>query len=789
MQPVILLYLSLIFSLVIIACLFDPKIKNRTLKCLCLFFFVVFLIHASVAWQQAPDGAVNDIFFASVLGMLQTFSLDADYQMILSAVSALVDAPWVRVYVQLILLIAPIIGGAAVLTIIMNIFPSVRYRVHLLFCRKLYIFSCLDESSLSIAQALIEKKRVGAWDMIVFANTSVKEENDTLNSLVYRAENMDAVTLCMKNPPEDLMVPAYVSVYYDFAKRDQTENINEALTLFTSRKSQLESCHGEVCLYIYAQPGIAVEVTEQMYACLDEEMRKKIYISVIPYVTNAIYKSLSEHPLHRDLGDPEEKEELTVAVIGDGLWAKELIKTAYWAGQYPNKSLRIVSFSKDAAVMEDCIHAAIPEWNAKGADFNYCDFLFCSFRQDSEEFKKELEGCGIWYIVKDKAEENMSLAEDLARRLNAMHLTDGKSGAVYCRVEDDALCTMANASSGSNLPFTIYGFGSIKDQYTPSFAEDDQLSFGWMSEGKWRDYFGQKEGYEDADYRNRSSKAAAAHIPAKMYALGLDHGGAKDGKYKKALLDSFSHFLADSRLRKTWATDIAVLEHRRWNAYIRSDGFCHADIEDWMDYYQSMDKKGISLPADSKDRKRGLHTCLLERDREKHDISTFLLGKEEVRTRNWSRIREKYREAEKARENGRLDQFDVVSICLYNMGRNNADKLKVYDTDSVDDLVSCYVVYDVVKRILSAMNGKEVRYSDLLKKDLGIFFSTRWLSSVVLDKLENENRQTLAYQLGEDVLDRFAANAKEFEEKRRNGEINTGRLSIGEYAKFLSKRN
>ena len=52
-----------------------------------------------------------------------------------------------------------------------------------------------------------------------------------------------------------------------------------------------------------------------------------------------------------------------MAVIGDNAWALELIKTCYWAGQYPNKTLRIVSFSKDAKAMEDRIHTIIPHGN------------------------------------------------------------------------------------------------------------------------------------------------------------------------------------------------------------------------------------------------------------------------------------------------------------------------------------------------------------------------------------------------------------------------------------------
>ena len=787
MQPLMFLYGSVALFAIILICLLLPKVRNRTRKCLGLFFLTVLLIHLATTWQQFPQAKVNDTVFSAVIAMLQTFSLDLDYQAIMETVTRIQDAAWLRVFVQIILMIAPIIGGAAVLTIIMNVFPSVKYRMHLLLCKKLYIFSSLDENSLYIAQSLIEKKRLGKWDCIVFTNAYDKTKGDIDRSLLYRMKNLNAITMCLEKSPEDLMVPAYVSVYYDFAGKDEMENINNALSLLTEKKGELEKVNGEICIYIYAQSDLAVKVTEHMYACIREDKRQKFYISVIPFITNAIFKTLEKHPLHQYLGKPEDKEELTVTVIGDGTWAAELIKTCFWAGQYPNKALRIVSFSKDPAAMEDRIHSQIPEWDRKGEDFSYCDFAFYPNRQDSEAFRKEMGKCRIWFVVMDDAKENIATGETLARHLNAIHLQDGVAGTVFCQIDDDDIAAMAGLVPEEGLPFMMCSFGTIRDQYAPSFAEDDQVSFGWMTEGKWAQYFGQKADFVDADYRNRSSKAAALHLSAKMYALGLAGPAGRAGEYKQELLTAFSHFLADEKLREEKTEDIAELEHRRWNAYIRSVGFIRAGIEEWMDYYEELDQAGKTLPVETKDPKRALHTCLVERSRDYHDLTTYLLPQTDPAERNWDKIREQYEKARKAQASGVLDEFDVVSVCLYNMGRKNADKLKSYDSDSVNDLVSCYVVYDALKKILSCVYDREVRYSDRLGRYIGMTCTTKWLSQTIVKKLQNANHQALAYPIGTNVLQTIEKNAAALEVDMRKGKTDIRRLTLGEYAQKLSK--
>ena len=787
MQPLYFLYGSLAISLLILIYLVTPRVRNRMKICLGLFFLLVFLIHIAVVLRQTPAITVNDALFGAMIGMFQTFSLDVDYQGILSVVREIKDAVWLRVFVQIILVIAPVVGGAAVLTIIMNVFPNVRYRMHLFFCKKLYIFSALDERSLYIANSLIEKKRLGRWDCIVFANTSRTKSGDGNGSLLYKAANLDAISMCLEKSPENLMIPEYVSVYYDFAKKDEMENINDAFSVLTAKKRELENVRGQVCFYIYAQPGLAAEVAEKMFAVIRKEKKKNFYISIIPYITNAVYKTLTEFPLHKNLGGPEKKEALSVAVIGDNAWALELIKTCYWAGQYPNKTLRIVSFSKDAKAMEDRIHTIIPEWDAREKDYSYCEFSFQPYIQDSDAFRAEMESCNIWFVALENQKDNISVGEALVRRLNGIHLTDQRKGTVFCRIEDENVLSMANLAAKKKLPFTLCGFGCIRDQYAPSFVEDDQISFGWISEGNWAQFYNKPRGYVDFDYGNRSTKAAALHLPAKMYTLGL---GQEHEQYKQELLETFIHFLSDEKLRKTKTSEIASLEHRRWCAYVRSDGFVKADIKDWMDYYEASDKAGDCLPTETRSRRRGLHTCLEEYDRDEHDIRPYLLPQAETGEapkRDWTRIREQYEKARKAQAAGSLDGFDLVMICLYNMGKTDACRLKAYDAVSVTSLVSCYVVYDALKKILSFIYGTEVRYSDPLSRYVGWTCTTKWLSRAVIEKLVNICAKDTPYRIGADVLARIRENGDTFEKERKKQQRNIRTLTVGEYAKILSK--
>ena len=83
MQPLMFLYGSVALFAIILICLLLPKVRNRTRKCLGLFFLTVLLIHLATTWQQFPQAKVNDTVFSAVIAMLQTFSLDLDYQAIM----------------------------------------------------------------------------------------------------------------------------------------------------------------------------------------------------------------------------------------------------------------------------------------------------------------------------------------------------------------------------------------------------------------------------------------------------------------------------------------------------------------------------------------------------------------------------------------------------------------------------------------------------------------------------------------------------------------------------------
>ena len=96
--------------------------------------------------------------------------------------------------------------------------------------------------------------------------------------------------------------------------------------------------------------------------------------------------------------------------------------------------------------------------------------------------------------------------------------------------------------------------------------------------------------------------AAALHIPVKLHSCGILNGNQHD--LTEDVADRFEQMLKSGG--SEMLDRLAKVEHLRWNAFIRSEGYRNADI-DTMDAY-------ASVVGHQRDDLSKLHPCLVEWD-------------------------------------------------------------------------------------------------------------------------------------------------------------------------------
>lgn len=161
--------------------------------------------------------ACKDLFHGAV-DALQAFTLDADYKGILdSIIQSSLPKYAAGGYTMLVLVLAPIVGGAAVLAALANVFPILKFRCVRHIYRNIYIFSYLNEQTLYMARELYlernpdkrtkldeeidpvwpegQKKQgqKGSRICLVFANTWVDEGKEDEANMVAEAKAYGAI--------------------------------------------------------------------------------------------------------------------------------------------------------------------------------------------------------------------------------------------------------------------------------------------------------------------------------------------------------------------------------------------------------------------------------------------------------------------------------------------------------------------------------------------------------------------------------------------------------------------
>lgn len=654
------------FLLILICILIYKKSKKWEIGLTLYVFVLVFILRAVVTFKGAikTDGELLttglywwEKLFDSFIHTLQTFSMDEDYtQYVLEGKQLLEDnnvGNWGIVYgcvASVLNIVAPLLGGAILLDILIGIFPSLKIKVHQF--RHKYVFSELNEMSITLAEDIYHNhnykeinKNCKLKPYIIFTDAYVDDESEESSELFARAKKIGAI--CLKTDLLELSFARSKTVTYLLIDKNVEDNITSfSKLIFNKRKDEKKKSfflgksrnkkhlfpvgtiekenekETRVRFFVFVQEEHESDTIHRILNSSD--VKEQVTVRAIRDYMNSVINLMAKVPLFLPLIYTP-KDELNITIIGSGSIAQEVFKAIYWCGQMKDKKLNIAVLSKDASsmekrmnefnkeMMECCIKNSeklrIYESEMNGP-FNH-PYLNSKIFKDIEDvtilssYSDDILKKTDYYVIALGSDAlNHKMTSILSQKLSSLKLVskDGcpETTVIVPAIFDSELAEAIRISrpDPSRFESFIVPFATFKERFScqnvffMSFS-DDALSTQKL--------YAQKQSGKCAndEYSWMADVVKEVHAPYKLFGLDLVKRAAGNGRdlYE---IDASSSVEVTSKQYY----ELAWLEHRRWNAFMRSQGF---SCPSWkvFESYCKISKNHKNIPLK-------LHPCLVE---------------------------------------------------------------------------------------------------------------------------------------------------------------------------------
>ena len=411
------------------------------------------------------------------------------------------------------------------------------------FFRDTYVFSALNEKSLSLAEDISKKHPKAS---VVF--TSVfKEDEDELREFIGRAGELGAVCLKRDITSKSLFRKKKgVKMTFFVMGEDDEENICHTLEL-----CKIYDARENTRLYLFSKSTQSSLIMGRLKPACLKVRRVNESVSL---VNRIIYDE--GHKIFDSAVDTGENEKHIGAVlVGLGEYGSQMLRTLPWYCQMDGYSLTVDAFDRDALAISR-LRARCPEllderFNGTRieGEARYKINIHTLPDVKSAEFAEEiskLQNATYVFVALGDDELNISTCAELRMLFERIGAKPLIRAVVYNDLLKDALFGAVNYRGQS------YGIEFISDIETERVLVDSSLEAEALARHlKW----GKEEEFWAFEYNYMSSVASALHMRARVHC-------AIPGAEKK-----------EAELTEKERAGLELLEHRRWNAYMRSEGY------------------------------------------------------------------------------------------------------------------------------------------------------------------------------------------------------------------------
>ncbi|MDO4552542.1 MAG: hypothetical protein Q4C22_03295 [Bacillota bacterium] len=478
---------------------------------------------------------------------VRLFMLGCDFELI---VSALLTAPgweghWYPVLAAVLYVLAPILTFGFILSFFKNISAYMQYMGH--WRSDAYVFSELNEKALSLALSIRETHPRA---VILFADAYAGKNKEN-SELIEQAQRAGA--LCFKKDVLSFNLDlhskrAELSLFV--LSEDSEKSMEQTLGLMGLYKNRAHT-H----LYLFSS-----DVESELL--VNGTQRGKIKIRRINEARSLINWMLYENGEEifesaADMGDGRKR--ISVLIVGLGKLGSEMLRTLTWFCQMDSYEVRLNAVDADPAAKSrfaaSCPALMSEKYNGVCAEgeAQYRIDVHAGVDAETEEFEKlihELETPTFVVVALGSDELNISTAV----KLRMLFERKGEKPVVRAVVQSNAKCeALKNARNFRGAAYDIILMGDLRSSYSEKVIIDSALEEDALA--RHLKYSDDEEDFWAYEYNYRSSLAAAIHRKIRLACgiPGADKSNEELTEQEREIIES--------------------LEHRRWNAYMLSEGY------------------------------------------------------------------------------------------------------------------------------------------------------------------------------------------------------------------------
>ncbi len=513
-----------------------------------LAVFIAFLPIYNGDFSETTNRVLKTVTF-SLHNAFQVFTLDVDREII----KELINCPqkWLTAvysaYLSVTFVVAPVLTFGFLMLFFKNALAYVKYVLR--HFSDVYIFSELNEKSLCLG-ADIKKNHKRAT--IVYTGVC-ENDDDASDEFIERARELRAV--CFKKEVLSVNFKLHSSkakiIFFAIGKHE-TENSIQALKLIERYKQR-----DNTRLYVFAS-GIESEL---LLARADKgKMKVRRVNEDRSLVSRNLYESGCEL-FKKAKSLPNGEKKISAVIVGLGGHGTEMLKALSWYCQMDGYHVEMDVFDVDEKA-EDKFKALAPELMSEKyngvivpEEAEYTIRIHSGFDVTTKSFADEiskLTDATFAFVSLGSDEMNIRTAVDLRMQFERMRIKPVIQAVVYNTEERIALTGITNYRGQA---YDIDFIGDISSSYSEAVLMNSELEAeALFRHMKW----GEEEEFWQYEYNYNSSVASALHMKARI-ACGIP-GADKKGED-----------LTDEE-----KLIIEKLEHRRWNAYMRSEGYIYS---------------------------------------------------------------------------------------------------------------------------------------------------------------------------------------------------------------------
>lgn len=500
------------------------------------------------------------------------------------------------IYVQVLFLFAPCLTFELVLSAFSNTHAHIRL-LFSVFSEKC-VFSELNEKTIVLAESIYENDHSANSRKprrIIFHNVK-KTDEEAYSTLLERSRAIGAI----------LFTGSITSIKHHSVQGKQLLNLRHKQPHVHSQKHTVpkarDGVHGSLSFFIMGkkhednvQAAIQIKkdyslrsnttlyifsssVIAEVFACTRPD--EKIDIRRIDENRSLIYRTLYDMEMSRinhckpDLFSTATGgavKTISAAIIGMGNYGEEMLKALTWFGQMPGYRIKIDAFDTDPSVA-DRLCAACPELlshsdaNASNDNDSQYEISIHTINAiESSDFVEQINGINnvtYAFVALPSDEETISAAVQLRKLFEQKRIHP----LIHAVVLDSNKAVLLQESTNfKNQKYDIQCIGDLKSMYSEQVIINSELEsealqvhieYGLPSDYEMLDEEQKQKCIDELkrqffayEYLYRSSSATALHLKAKI-ACGLQGADINE----------------DAQL-------LIRLEKRRWNAYMRTDGY------------------------------------------------------------------------------------------------------------------------------------------------------------------------------------------------------------------------